>query len=84
MIAGGFFRRLGSGSSRKETFQLFANCSLPSLPRFAYQNTLVQTADAQGRLTVSTLVFLITDQAPNNHPGHQNSGSSGGVAQIII
>ena len=23
-----------------------------------------------------TLVFLITDQAPNNHPGHQNSGSS--------
>ena len=24
----------------------------------------------------STLVFLITDQAPNNHPGHQNSGFS--------
>ena len=23
-----------------------------------------------------TLVFLITDQAPNNHPGHQNSGFS--------
>ena len=27
-----------------------------------------------------TLVFLITDQAPNNHPGHQNSGFSWAMA----
>ena len=31
-----------------------------------------------------TLVFLIIDQAPNNHPGHQNSGFSWAMAQIII
>ena len=31
-----------------------------------------------------TLVFLITDQDPNNHPGHQNSGYNLAMAQIII
>ena len=31
-----------------------------------------------------TLVFLITDRVPNNHPGHQISGSSGVMALLII
>ena len=31
-----------------------------------------------------TLVFLITDQVPNNHPGHQISGFSGATALLII
>ena len=33
---------------------------------------------------VHTIVFLITEQAPNNHPRHQNSGFSWAMAQIII
>ena len=33
---------------------------------------------------INTLVFLITDQVPNNHPGHQISGSSGAMALLII
>ena len=35
-------------------------------------------------LHIHTLVFLITDQVPNNHPGHQISGSSGAMALLII
>ena len=33
---------------------------------------------------LATLVFLITDQVPNNHPGYQNSGFSGAMALLII
>ena len=35
-------------------------------------------------VVLRTLVFLITDQAPNNHPGHQNSGFSGAMALIAL
>ena len=34
--------------------------------------------------SLPTLVFLITDQVPNNHPGHQISGPSGAMALLII
>jgi len=29
-------------------------------------------------------MFLITDRAPNNHPGHQNSGISVAMALLFI
>ena len=33
---------------------------------------------------LATLVFLITDQVPNNHPVHQISGSSRAMALLTI
>ena len=55
IIAGGYTKITPTHTYvKRETFPLFVNCSLPSLPGGSNgPNTLVQNVDSQGRQTVS-------------------------------
>ena len=49
----------------------------------SFKNPL-RSASVKSLFLSSTLVFLITDQVPNNHPGYQNSGISGEMGLLFI